>query len=80
MLQSVSNPGPGIGAGTGIEHPRNRWAVLDLFVFGLFFVGLLALVARPLAGLPVATPESWNEDRAGHGFITADAALSSDCF
>lgn len=34
----------------------------------------------PLAGLPVATPESWNEDRAGHGFITADAALSSDCF
>jgi subtilisin family serine protease len=34
----------------------------------------------PLAGLPVETPPSWSEDRAGHGFITADAALSSDCF
>jgi len=33
-------------------EPRNRWAVVDLIVFGVFFLALLVLVA-PFSGLPV---------------------------
>ncbi|PYS38123.1 MAG: hypothetical protein DMG14_18895 [Acidobacteria bacterium] len=48
MLQSLPNPEPGISAG----EPRNRWAVIDLMVFGSFFLVMLIVIA-PLARLPV---------------------------
>src|SRR5207244_3154253 len=48
MLQSLPNPEPGISAG----EPRNRWAVIDLMVFGFFFLVMLIVIA-PLARLPV---------------------------
>jgi membrane protease YdiL (CAAX protease family) len=48
MLHSLPDPQPEI---RDIE-PRNRWAVVDLIVFGVFFLVLLVLVA-PFSGLPV---------------------------
>jgi len=48
MFQSLPNPEPNIQPGP----IRNPWAIFDLVVFGLFFLGLLVLVA-PLARLPI---------------------------
>jgi membrane protease YdiL (CAAX protease family) len=48
MFESLTNPAPVPEA----EPPRNRWAVIDLFVFGIFFAALLVLLA-PFAQLPV---------------------------
>src|SRR5262249_15501867 len=48
MLNSLPNPEPEFRP----SETRNRWAFIDLFVFGLFFVVMLFLIA-PLAGLPV---------------------------
>jgi membrane protease YdiL (CAAX protease family) len=48
MLQALPNPEPQIEP----LEPRNPWAFIDLIVFALFFVGLLALIA-PLGNLPV---------------------------
>jgi membrane protease YdiL (CAAX protease family) len=48
MLHSLPNPAPGLPP----AESRNRWAFIDLFVFGLFFVVMLVLIA-PLARLPV---------------------------
>jgi len=47
MLHSLPNRDPD----AAIE-PRNPWALIDLLVFGLFFVVMLIAIA-PLAGLPV---------------------------
>jgi len=48
MLQSLPNPEPELSA----PEPRNRWAVIDLIVFGFFFLVMLIAIA-PLARLPV---------------------------
>jgi membrane protease YdiL (CAAX protease family) len=48
MLHSLPNPQPDIR----IREPRNPWALVDLLVFGTFFVALLVLIA-PVARLPV---------------------------
>jgi hypothetical protein len=48
MFQSLPNPEPE----TGVEEHRNPWAIVDLIVFGSFFVALLILVT-PFARLPV---------------------------
>jgi len=48
MFQSLPNPEPNID----VQYPRNPWALVDLIVFGIFFIGMLILIA-PLAGLPV---------------------------
>jgi CAAX protease family protein len=48
MFQSLSNPEPAVPVGV----QRNPWAILDLFVFGIFFVAMLVLIA-PLSRLPV---------------------------
>jgi uncharacterized protein len=48
MSHSLPNPEPVVPIGV----QRNPWAVLDLFVFGIFFVMMLVLIA-PLARVPV---------------------------
>ena len=48
MFQSLPNPEPDIQP----ELTRNPWAIIDLVVFGLFFLGLLVLLS-PLAGLSI---------------------------
>jgi membrane protease YdiL (CAAX protease family) len=48
MLHSLPNPEPSIETG----ESRNRWALVDLFVFGVFFIVLIVLIS-PLAKLPV---------------------------
>src|SRR5262249_12853366 len=48
MFQSLPNPEPEFSA----AEPRNRWAVIDLIVFGFFFLVMLIVIA-PLARLPV---------------------------
>src|SRR5262249_40759241 len=48
MLHSLPNP----EAEFQSTESRNRWAFIDLFVFGLFFVAMLVLIA-PLARIPV---------------------------
>jgi membrane protease YdiL (CAAX protease family) len=48
MFHSLPNPEPQIS----FEERRNPWAIVDVVVFGLFFIGMLVLIA-PLARLPV---------------------------
>jgi membrane protease YdiL (CAAX protease family) len=48
MLHSFPNPEPAIEG----QERRNPWALIDLFVFGIFFVALLALIS-PFSQLPV---------------------------
>ena len=48
MFQSLPNPEPVIE----VREPRNPWAIVDLIVFGIFFVAILVLIA-PLAKLPI---------------------------
>jgi membrane protease YdiL (CAAX protease family) len=47
MLHSLPDPQP-----ESDVEPRNRWALVDLIVFGVFFLALLVLVA-PFSTLPV---------------------------
>jgi membrane protease YdiL (CAAX protease family) len=49
MFHSLPNPEP--DADSAIEL-RNRWALIDLLVFGFFFMAMLLAIA-PLARLPV---------------------------
>ena len=48
MLSSLPNAEPVIEP----SEPRNPWAVIDLAIFSLFFVGMLVLVV-PFAKLPI---------------------------
>jgi membrane protease YdiL (CAAX protease family) len=48
MFQSLPNPEPDFDTG----EQRNPWAFIDLVVFGIFFVAILALIS-PFASLPV---------------------------
>src|SRR5262245_9515379 len=46
MFHSLPNPEP------DVEEPRNPWAVVDLIVFGFFFM-IMLIAITPLARLPV---------------------------
>ena len=68
MFQSLPDPEPEII----FAEPRNPWALIDLVVFGVFFLAMLVLIA-PFARLPViyAIPLQGIFNIALVGFIAA---------